>query len=561
MLLILISCIYISFLCWTWGLATCNLVERMTRETLSLSFSLTCLMGMVTITVLAGIISIWLPLGGLYIQLLFLIPALLIAFQKSTTARFRKHLRNFRQVNKAVLYFFISAALLLLIMGSWVIYHPDTLAYHLQLIKWIEEYKVVPGLVHLDGRYGFQSSWFVSCALFRFNFTNSGALTYINITILIWYLLFIITRINYSFFMKPAHSNRLFWFILVLFNFWGYTQIRLTATSASPDFIAFIFIGAIFYLLLSTRESRSTASVWVLILLLTAFTFTIKFSTIPIVIIGFFALFRLIQLKKLKLLTITCICSLLIVLPYQARNLITSGYPFYPSTFSDFFNVDWKYSTDSAIQQEKYVTTYARTRGGDSAEKIDRILAMSINEWGPTWWSNLSLADKIIIILAVISILTCLLFIKKIVRSSDAMKVALITALTGTLFWFIKAPDPRFGLGFIMILPFLTCLAFTNSFGSASLLRKLALWVLLISGLSLNIYSAYRIRSYFTPKQLIQTAGIEKPIFKTVACEGNEYQLGDEDNPCGDAPIPCVYDSCQRFLQRGKTIREGFRSR
>jgi len=353
----------------------------------------------------------------------------------------------------------------------------------------------------------------------------------------------------------------LFWFILLLLNFWGYTQIRLTATSASPDFIAFIFIGVIFYLLLSTRESKSAASVWVLILLLTAFTLTIKFSTIPIIIIGVFALLRLIRLKKLKILIIASICSFFIILPFQARNVITSGYPFYPSTFADFFNVDWKYNNDSASQQEKYVTTYARTKGGDTAEEIDRILTMSINEWGPTWWSNLSIADKTIIILAILSILTYLLFIKKIVRSNDAMKVALITALTGTVFWYIKAPDPRFGFGFIMILPVLTCLAFTSSFGSASLLKKLALWLLLISGLSLNIYSAYRIRSYFTPKQFIQSAGIEKPIFKTVRCGGNDYQLVDHENPCGNTPIPCVYDSCQRFQQRGNTIREGFRSR
>lgn len=561
MLLILISCIYISFLCWTWGMSTCNLIARMTRETLSLPFSLICLLGMVTITVLAGIISIWLPLGGLYIQFLFLVPAILFTFQKSTIARLEKHFHNFSRINKFVLYLFISGAVLLLIMGSWVVYHPDTLAYHLPLIKWIEEYKAVPGLVHLDGRYGFQSSWFVSCALFRFNFTNSGALTYINITILIWYLLFISSRINYSFFLKPAHSNRLFWFFLLLFNFWGYTQIRLTATSASPDFIAFIFMGTVLYLLLRTAESKSTASVWILILLFTAFTFTIKFSSIPVIIIGVFALLRLIQLKKLKLLTIACICASVIVLPFQARNVITSGYPLYPSTLADVFNVDWKCSNDSASQQEKYVTTYARTKGGDSATEIDRILSMSINEWGPTWWSNLSLADKAIIILVVLSILTCLLFIKKILRLNVAMKVALTTAFMGTVFWFIKAPDPRFGFGFILILPVLTYLTFANNVVSTSVLRKMALWLLLISGLLLNIYSAYRVRSYFNATQLIQSAGIEKPVFKTVHCEGNIYQLVDHNAPCGNTPIPCVYDSCQRFLQRGKSIHEGFQSR
>jgi len=561
MLLILISCIYISFLCWTWGMATRNLFERITRETILLPFSFTCLLGMITITVLGGMLSIWLPLGGFYIQLLFLIPSLIIAFQKSTISVFRKHLQNFRKINKAVLFFFASSVLLLLIMGSWVIYHPDTLAYHLQLIKWIEEYKAVPGLVHLDGRYGFQSSWFVSCALFRFNFIDSGSLTYINITILIWYLLFIVSRINYNFFRKTAQSNRLFWLILPLFNFWGYTQIRLTATSASPDFIAFIFISAVFYLLLGTREARSAVSTWALILLFTAFTFTIKFSSIPIIVIGIYALIRLIQLKKTKLLVIASICSLLIVLPFQARNVITSGYTFYPSTFADFFNVDWKYSNVSAGQQERYVTSYARTQGGDTPEEIDRILNMSVNEWGPAWWGNLLLADKTIIVLAALSLLLCLLFIKKIIRSDDTIKVALITALAGTVFWFIKAPDPRFGFGFIIILPILTSLVVSNSFGSTLLLRKLALTVLLISGLSLNIYSVYRVRSFFTTKQLMKSAGIEKPIFKTIHCGENSFQLVEQDNPCGNTPLPCVYDSCQRFQLRGKTIREGFRAR
>ena len=185
---------------------------------------------------------------------------------------------------------------------------------------------------------------------------------------------------------------------------------------------------------------------------------------------------------------------------------------------------------------------------------------MRFNEWAPTWWSNLSLADKVIIILAAFSILICLLYIKKIIRADDTIKVALFTALAGTVFWFIKAPDPRFGFGFIMILPILTYLGFTNSVGSASQLKKLAIGVLLISGLSLNIYSVYRFRFYFTSKQLIQTAGFEKPIFKTILCGETNFQLVEHGSPCGNTPIPCVYDSCQHFQQRGKMIREGFRA-
>ncbi len=561
MLSILISCIYISLLCWTWGLATRDLLIRITREKILLPFGFTCLLGLVMITVIAGFLSIFLPLGGFLIQLFFLVPALFIALQKSTLTEFRKHLDNFRKVNRFLIFYFFSAVLLLLVMGSWIIYHPDTMAYHLQLIKWIEEYKAVPGLIHLDARYGLQSSWFVSCALFRFNFTNTGALTYINITILVWYLLFIVSKINSCFFLKPVSSNRLFWLILPIFNFWSYTQIRLTATSASPDFIAFIFISAVFYLLLSDFKNKSTLSTWVLILLFTAFSITIKFSTFPLMIVGVYALFRLIQWRKIKLLVISGVFSLLIVLPFLTRNLIASGYAFYPSTFANLFSPDWKYSSSAMKLQEKYITAYARTAGGDTSEEINHILSMSFNEWGPVWWSNRSLADKAIIFLAVLSILICIIFIKKIMRADQSIKMALLTALLGTVFWFIKAPDPRFGFGFIMMLPILVCIVFLNTKWTDSIIKKLAIGVVLISGLALNLYTAYRFDSFFTSKQIIRPVGFEKTEFKDINCGETIYHLAEKNNPCGNTPIPCILDSCQRFQQWGKTIEEGFRAR
>jgi len=41
----------------------------------------------------------------------------------------------------------------------------DTGLYHLQAIKWIEEYAVVPGLANLHGRFGFNPNIFTFYAL------------------------------------------------------------------------------------------------------------------------------------------------------------------------------------------------------------------------------------------------------------------------------------------------------------------------------------------------------------------------------------------------------------
>jgi len=185
---------------------------------------------------------------------------------------------------------------------------------------------------------------------------------------------------------------------------------------------------------------------------------------------------------------------------------------------------------------------------------------MGLNEWVPVWWSNRSLADKTIILLFVLSFFICLISIKRIIRSGNYIKVGLLTTVLGAVFWFIKEPDPRFGFGFIMMLPILICFHLLNIKWTDTLLKKSAFSIVLISGLALNIYSVYRFRSYFSSKQLIRPAGFEKTEFREVNCGETIYHLPEKNYPCGNIPIPCIVDSCQQFQLRGKTIGEGFRA-
>ena len=80
-------------------------------------------------------------------------------------------------------------------------------------------------------------------------------------------------------------------------------------------------------------------------------------------------------------------------------------------------------------------------------------------EWLPTWWQNRSTADRIIMILLVLSFISAILSIKKILLSGFIPLLVLITLLTGIIFWFVNAPDPRFGfgsvLGFIGVVSYL----------------------------------------------------------------------------------------------------------
>src|SRR4030095_1904358 len=110
--------------------------------------------------------------------------------------------------------------LLIFVMSSLTIVHPYTFGYHAQTIQWIEKYKAIPGLVHLHVRFGYQGLWFVDCALFSFSFTGEQGITFLNSTVLLWFFIFIINRINFNFSKTGNKIYGLLWIVFLLLSMW-----------------------------------------------------------------------------------------------------------------------------------------------------------------------------------------------------------------------------------------------------------------------------------------------------------------------------------------------------
>jgi hypothetical protein len=263
MLATLLAWLYISFLCWTWGILFLQLTKRITRtEMLFPHFSIISIIGLSIVTILAGILSLFMPIGDWWVQFIFIIPVLLIFFIKNVPYFFSSLKKEFSSLHISSLVLLSSLLLLILVMSTWKIVHPDTLGYHAQTMQWIEKYKAVPGLVHLHVRFGYQGLWFIDSALFDFSFTGKQGITYLNSTVLFWFLIFIINRVNHNFFKEGKKIYGLLWVGLLLQSLWSYTQIRLTATSASPDFIAAIFVLVIIYILIEKGTKHLHANDW-----------------------------------------------------------------------------------------------------------------------------------------------------------------------------------------------------------------------------------------------------------------------------------------------------------
>ena len=561
MLVTLLAWIYITFLCWTWGVLFLQLIKRITKADLKFPhFSIICITGLSAITIIAAMLSLIIPLGSWWVQFFFIIPCISLFFQKNIPLFFTSLKKEFSTLH-LVSFILLSACLLLvLVMSSWTIVHPDTLGYHAQTIQWIEKYKAVPGLVHLHVRFGYQGLWFIDCALFGFSFAAKAGITFLNSTVLLWFFIFMVNRIDFNFFKQGNKIYGLLWIVLLTLSMWSYTQVRLTATSASPDFVATLFILAVIYLLIEKNQKHLTPPDWLLVAFLSVVAVTIKLSVAPLLLITAVSALHGLAKGKIKIFSAVLAISTMTLTPFIARNIITTGYTVFPSTFIDVANVDWKYSDKLTVNEKSYITAYAKKPGVVTKEEIDAVSKMSPPEWFPGWWQNRSTADKAIMILLPLSFFTGLLSIKKITRSGFIPLLILITMLTGIIFWFLNAPDPRFGFG--SILGFIGAIAYlTLHEKEISINKTLLLSIMLISIGGVIAYTGYRFINFFSTDQILTPMGIERSTFKTFDCDGIKINTPIGGKDFGVTPVPCTDLDCEKFSPRGIEVKDGFRAK
>jgi hypothetical protein len=563
MIILVLAWLYITLLCRAWGILVLRCIRFFTGEAqlVPAHFSILCFTGFAGIAIVSCLLSLFIPLGGWMAQLLILLPCSVFLVKKEKRGDWKKLTDFFRLAYPAFLVLGLCCLLLLLYLCSSLVDNDDTLGYHAQLIQWIEKYKAVPGIVNLHIRYGQQSNWFVSAALFSFRFLGLNAFTFVNSVVLLWYFIFLTERISHFFHDPQKRSYAFFWIALLAFSLWNFNLVRQTAISANPDFIAVLYTWLPFYLVLTRKKADLSGGILLLIILLGLFAFTIKLSAAPVLIMAISAGIKLIRLRKIRALVFCLGLSLIILVPFGVRNIISSGYVLYPATYPDIANVDWKFNKDISAHWRKYITAFARIR--ISPEETDRVYAMKFSEWVPVWWKNQAVPDKSILAIAILSLLFILAGIKKLTRSGQNLFIALLTALAGIVFWFIKAPDPRFGYGFLFALPFIAIMLYApelEKWNWEKLKKTIqALSILVASGIL--IYIVYKGKDDLRVSQFLLPAGISHQQFKPVQCGEITVNVAETLYHCGETGIPCACDSCKTFQPRGSKITDGFKSR
>jgi hypothetical protein len=432
----------------------------------------------------------------------------------------------------------------------------DTESYHIQSIKWIQEYGSVPGLVNLHERFGFNSSWFSSVALFSFSSKTSGGFTVLNSVLSMWLCYWAISI--YNKFHEENNVQAAFAILIVFIAaIMIWPLIRGNAATTNYDFITTCIVLILFTdIFFSPGKEISPSVEWVI---WPAYLFTVRLINFPLLLLSLIALIFFIKQKNIKAMFLPVAYCLLLIIPFLIRNFIITGYFFYPAAYFDWFKADWKPDPQITERLLEYIKYYNRV--STTYLDIDQTKALGSN-WIPIWFKYLFLFDKILVIAGLAGILfTCV----KLFTQKKNYNRSIITGLmiAWLICWFIVSPDPRFVYGVLLFGIFLLTyhlIYFIENFVSVKSLSKV-LVILLVTGLSYYMVSKplkqAEYRNWILPLQIPQ------PPVKEIVIDGITFRIPGLINNnwnarCYGTDLPCLYKIDQRLKVRGKNIRSGF---
>jgi len=505
--------------------------------------------GLILLTTLTQIIALFFPIN-IYTRLGVLGLFILLSILRRKNTKF--FIPKIKVSASLILFFIVWTIILLINAGPTMM--DDTESYHIQSIKWIQEYGSVPGLVNLHERFGFNSSWFSSVALFNFSSKTTGGFTVMNSVLSLWLCYWFIGKFNQ--FQKENNVQAAFAILstfIVSLVIWP--LIRGNAATTNYDFITTSIVLILFIEVFFSEKISPTIEwmIWPVYLL------TVRLINFPLLLLSLFAFTLFIKQKQARQLLIPVFYCFLLFVPFLIRNIIIGGYPFYPATYFDLTNVDWKPDPEITKRLLLYIKYFNRV--STTYLDIEQTKALG-SAWIPAWFQHLFLFDKILVLAGISGILFT--GVKLLIQKKNYSKSIIMSLMIAWLIcWFIISPDPRFVYGVLLFGTFLLTfhlISFIKYPRSIKFSLK-ALIILMVIGLSYYLVSKplkqkeYRnwISSAKLPQPPVQEVVIDEITFRIPASINNNWNAR-----CYGTQLPCIYKIDPRLKMRGKKISNGF---
>jgi len=544
------------FVFFLYGLAGFWLFGFKTRlEDSKIQTSHILLFGMLVVTAFALILNFFIPLQLLAFSiLLFGAIVLLIYFHRRGQIKPFFGIPILKETN------WLKATILILVF-IFVLYNTVQLAknsdsgqYHTQSIHWNASYPVVPGLGNLHDRLAYNSSWFVLLALFSFSFFPGISFHVMPGFVFLLFSIGMLSQIQ----PRRHQINDIFPILfLPLLLFTNASEISSPGTDL-PVILAVSY--SVFLFTFNTFMEKTEPWISVLMVGLLLWTITIKLSSIPVLLL---IVVLLIKSKDHKRFVKSGLgFSLLLIIPWIIRNLILSGYPFFPLQLLNLFNFDWKIPLTQVQAEEISIRGWARFPRMDPNE----VLSLPFFSWVKIWFIDFTLNRKILIfssfVVPIIHFGNIIINRKyrEISKRNESSTIIFIL-FAGFVFWFFSAPNIRFGFAFILpqiAIGISTFLAWISSLLEEKWKQR---FLTTISLGSIALISVLFIRSLDLND--IQTTILFPAAYPTLPTEpchlGNATILcASSYNECWYSPFPCIPSAIENVYMRGDNYAQGF---
>ena len=610
MLTIGISWLYITLLCGGMGWVAVEIAGRCIKQRSDVvPLSLLPFLGLSLISAGTAIISLLAPVcwqwNLLFIALLGLGMALLGIERLS---HFR--LRCLAALSGWPSLFLVFCGSILLLKSACVVglygtgesvFHSDTGYYHAQSIRWIEEYGVVPGLGNLLSPLAIDYLWFQPCALFSFAAFLPQRIHAMGGLLVFWAMLYAtggVIGLTARRFSDLSFSDLYRALLLIpLFEIGNY--IVSDSGDEPAAVMVLVSIGAAMNFLttgrglpsLIRRELLGEGSPLLLYAscLLLLFAVGIKLSLLPLLLLIMLLTIPLVRARQWKkFMSVVLLCGCILV-PKVIRTAILSGYLVYPFASLDLLNVDWKMPSSVLVSEKAAVESMARIRFAKPGVALNG----GMDVWFFPWLAKFIHAP--LVVLLFVSLLTFLAglfyFGKPLLLGVKPFWKIYLTVSIGLVYWFVMAPDVRFGFGFLATASLLLCLpVFGQALAGTSSLSEGGIFIrpfLSLLGLVFVLgllFSAPKpmpgdsfgrgvVFSQYYPLRIIRMIEGREPADFLVY--QNPYPLPEMlhlrlgnlqiNRPkrgmhCWDANIPATPYLYSRVEMRGDTLKQGFRT-
>ncbi|EMM91284.1 LIC_10190 family membrane protein [Leptospira interrogans] len=555
MLAILISAILSLYIFISFGI----LAEKILK--VKFQFTDRVLVGLSVTNTLVSLVSLFLP-----ITILVLFTFLSFCFVFLYFERKNLKLLTFGLIHKNIIVIitfpFLLSALVFSLNPPFAY---DSGLYHIQSIKWIQEYSVVPGLANLHGRFGFNPNIFTIFALTSLKEIFKQEIFSVNFVIYSILVLHSINRI-YKILKQEGFTNSFLLHSIVLFLI---LEQFMSLSSPTPDLISIVLPLYILTNLPKNENgihSKLNLENYFSSIILSVYTISVKLATIPLCILILLLIIRY-KFDGKKLLIVISIIFL-ILLPWLIRNVILSGYLIYPFSAIDIFNFDWKVPLNAVVSEKLSITGWARNPG----EGYKEAAQMKFWEWFPIWWNTISKLNRLFIVISFLSPIFIFIYslFKKIKIDFQTFAI-LFTSWIGVIFWILLAPDIRFGKAFLGVsaISLLLYFNFKINFFPMKISKTSKQIILVFIFIIVSVFLINR-RTYNRCKNFIRENSaffvrpkkIEIPQnleFKKIQMNNLEVFIPAEGDRCYDYEIPCMPYKNYSLILRGKTLQSGFK--